>query len=392
VLSLFDRFLKLEAAGGILLVLAAIVALFWANSPYADSYVAILDVPVAVSFGTAGLAKPLLLWVNDGLMALFFLVVGLEIKREALHGSLSSLSKASLPAIAALGGMAFPALVYCLFSLGNPATLSGWAIPAATDIAFALGVLALAGRSIPLSLKTFLLALAVIDDLGAIIIIALFYTAELSVISLALAGVAIVALFTLNRLGVTRLTPYLLIGAFLWVCVLKSGVHATLAGVILAFALPMRSANGAHSPADHVEHTLHPWSTYAILPFFAFVNAGVNLDGIDWSALANPVTLGIAFGLFVGKQAGVMLFSLAACRLKLARLPDGASLMQFYGVAVLTGIGFTMSLFIGTLAFTTHGYEAPVRLGVLGGSLLSAVIGFVVLKVATARTKSVSGS
>ncbi|GAB3451931.1 Na+/H+ antiporter NhaA [Insolitispirillum peregrinum] len=392
MLSLFDRFLKLEAAGGILLVLAAIVALFWANSPYADSYVAILDVPVAVSFGTAGLAKPLLLWVNDGLMALFFLVVGLEIKREALHGSLSSLSKASLPAIAALGGMAVPALVYCLFSLGNPATLSGWAIPAATDIAFALGVLALAGRSIPLSLKTFLLALAVIDDLGAIIIIALFYTADLSVISLALAGVAIVALFTLNRLGVTRLTPYLLIGAFLWVCVLKSGVHATLAGVILAFALPMRSANGAHSPADHVEHTLHPWSTYAILPFFAFVNAGVNLDGIDWSALANPVTLGIAFGLFVGKQSGVMLFSLAACRLKLARLPDGASLMQFYGVAILTGIGFTMSLFIGTLAFTTHGYEAPVRLGVLGGSLLSAVIGFTVLKVATARAKPVSGS
>jgi NhaA family Na+:H+ antiporter len=378
----------MEAAGGIVLVLAAAIALLWANSPYASLYVDILDIPVGVSVGAAGLQKPLLLWVNDGLMAVFFLLGGLEIKREVLHGSLSSLQKAALPGIAAIGGMVAPALVYVAFTFSDSTALNGWAIPAATDIAFALGVLALAGPRVPTSLKVFLLALAVMDDLGAIIIIALFYTADLSVLSLALGAVAVAAMLVLNRLGVTRITPYVLLGLFLWVCVLKSGVHATLAGVVMAFAIPMHAKNhNDESPAERLEHSLHPWCTFAILPFFAFANAGVSMDGMDLAALANPVTLGVALGLFLGKQIGVVGITYGATRIGVASLPSGATWLQFYGVALLTGIGFTMSLFIGTLAFTAHGYDAPVRLGVLGGSLMSAVVGFTVLRLSVIGKK-----
>jgi NhaA family Na+:H+ antiporter len=389
VLAALKKFFHMEAAGGIVLVLAAAIALLWANSPYAAFYVDILDTPVGFSVGAAGLQKPLLLWINDGLMAVFFLLVGLEIKREVMHGSLSSLQKAALPGIAALGGMVAPALVYVAFTYGDSTALNGWAIPAATDIAFALGVLALAGPRIPTSLKVFLLALAVMDDLGAIIIIALFYTADLSVLSLALGGAAVLAMLVLNRLGVTRITPYVLIGLFLWVCVLKSGVHATLAGVVMAFAIPMHAKNhNDESPAERLEHSLHPWCNFAILPFFAFANAGVSMDGMDIAALANPVTLGVALGLFVGKQIGVVGITYLATKIGWAKLPTGANWMQFYGVALLTGIGFTMSLFIGTLAFTAHGYDAPVRLGVLGGSFLSAVVGFTVLRLSVMNKKA----
>lgn len=388
MLAALKKFFHMEAAGGIVLVFAAAVALLWANSPYASLYVDILDIPVGVSVGAAGLQKPMLLWINDGLMAIFFLLVGLEIKREVMHGSLSSLHKAALPGIAALGGMVAPALVYVAFTFQDSTALNGWAIPAATDIAFALGVLALAGPRVPSSLKVFLLALAVMDDLGAIVIIAVFYTADLSILSLALGGAAVLALFALNRMKVSRITPYVLIGLFLWVCVLKSGVHATLAGVVMAFAIPMHAKNhNDESPAERLEHSLHPWCAFAILPFFAFANAGVSLEGMDWAALANPVTLGVAFGLFLGKQLGVVGITFVAIRAGLAKLPVGTTWMQFYGVALLTGIGFTMSLFIGTLAFTEHGYDAPVRLGVLGGSILSAVVGFAVLRISVLGKK-----
>lgn len=379
-ISAIREFLRLEAAGGILLVLASALALVWSNSPAAGVYVGLLDTPVAVQVGALKIAKPLLLWINDGLMAIFFMLVGLEIKREVLQGELSSLGQAALPGIAAIGGMAVPALVYVVINMGTPETLSGWAIPAATDIAFALGVLALAGRRVPASLKIFLLALAVMDDLGAIIIIAVFYTADLSLTALGLAGLGILGLLLLNLFGVKRLAPYMLVGLFLWIAVLKSGVHATLAGVVIGLAVPLRGAGDPeHSPLRHLEHMLHPWVAFGILPLFAFANAGVSLAGLTFASLLEPVPLGIALGLFLGKQVGVVGFSWAAIRAGLARLPEGANWGQFYGVALLTGIGFTMSLFIGTLAFPQVGYSAAVRLGVLSGSLLSAVAGYLVL-------------
>jgi NhaA family Na+:H+ antiporter len=371
------EFLRLESAGGILLCLAAALALFWANSPTGRLYQGLLDVPVAVQVGPLEIAKPLLLWVNDGLMAIFFFLVGLEIKREVLAGELSSVSKAALPAIAAVGGMAVPAAVYAALNWGDPVTISGWAIPAATDIAFALGVLSLLGSRVPASLKVFLLALAILDDLGAIVIIALFYTHGLSMLSLALAAAGLLGLFLLNRAGVLRIAAYVLVGAFVWVCVLKSGVHATLAGVALAFAIPLRG--GGQSPLHRLEHMLHPWVTFGILPVFAFANAGVSLAGLSLASLLEPVPLGIALGLFLGKQVGVAAATLLAVRMGWASLPAGATWMQFYGVAVLTGIGFTMSLFIGTLAFADPSYGAAVRIGVLGGSILSAVVGYLLL-------------
>ncbi|HYH19377.1 MAG TPA: Na+/H+ antiporter NhaA [Azospirillum sp.] len=388
-LSMIREFLRMEAAGGILLVIAAAVALVLANSPAGGLYTALLDTPVVVQVGALKLAKPLLLWVNDGLMAIFFLLVGLEIKREVLEGELSSVSRAALPGIAAVGGMVVPAAVYLALAGGDPVAARGWAIPAATDIAFAVGVLALLGTRAPASLKIFLLALAILDDLGAIVIIAVFYTAELSAVSLALAGVGLAGLVVLNRMGVVRLAGYVLLGIFLWVCVLKSGVHATLAGVALAFAIPLSTgrAHGA-SPLHTLEHALHPWVVYGILPVFAFANAGVSLTGLSADALFAPVPLGIALGLFIGKQVGVLGATWVAVRLGVGALPAGAGWMHVYGMALLTGIGFTMSLFIGGLAFPGEGYGAAVRIGVLSGSLLSAVAGYVVLRFIAVRSRS----
>lgn len=383
-ITAIQKFLRLEASGGILLVIAAIIALIMANTAAAPYYVAFLDTPVTVAVGELKLHKPLLLWINDGLMAIFFLLVGLEVKREVLDGELSSMDKAALPGIAALGGMVAPAIVYVAFNIWTPETLNGWAIPAATDIAFALGVLALLGKRVPASLKIFLLALAVMDDLGAIIIIALFYTADLSVMSLGVAGVALVGLIVLNLAGVKRIAPFMLVGVVLWVAVLKSGVHATLAGVAIGLCVPLKGLDEeGHSPLRHLEHLLHPWVAYAILPVFAFANAGVSLAGMTWGALFNPVTLGIALGLFVGKQVGVFGLTWLAVKTRIAALPAGANWRQVYGVSLLTGIGFTMSLFIGTLAFDTVGYDAAVRMGVLIGSLMSAMAGYLVLRFAS---------
>ena len=377
-------FLRRESAAGILLVAAGALALVLANSPLAALYATFLDTRLAVTLGSAGISKPLLLWINDGLMAVFFLLVGLEIKREVLEGELSSMQRAALPLIAAIGGMAAPALAYASLNWGNAVTMPGWAIPTATDIAFALGVLALLGDRVPPPLKIFLLALAIIDDLGAIVIIAVFYTANLSATSLTLALGALAVLFVLNRTGVTRWAPYIVTGIFLWVCVLKSGVHATLAGVALALMIPLRAADErGESPLRHMEHTLLPWVSYGILPLFAFANAGVELAGLSPSSLLEPVPLGIAAGLFLGKQLGVFAATWLATRFRLAVLPAGVSWSQVYGVALLTGIGFTMSLFIGTLAFEDPALFGPIRIGVLGGSLLSAIAGYLVLRLAT---------
>jgi NhaA family Na+:H+ antiporter len=380
------QFMKLEAAGGILLVIASAIAMVWANSPGGDLYISLLQTKVSILFGDIGFSKSLLHWINDGLMAIFFLLVGLEIKREVMDGKLATLSQAALPSIAAAGGMAIPAAIYLAVNWGNPVTAAGWAIPAATDIAFALGVLALLGPRVPASLKVFLLAVAIIDDLGAIVIIALFYTADLSAEALGLAVAGIVALIAINRAGVTRLAPYILVGIFLWACVLKSGVHATLAGVTLAFAIPLRDGGPGDGPLLRLEHMLHPWVAFGILPLFAFANAGVPLAGLTFRALLEPVTLGIILGLFIGKQVGVVVTTWGAIRLGLGRLPDGSSWIQIYGVAVLTGIGFTMSLFIGELAFPDGDQSAAIRVGVLSGSLLSAIVGYSVLLLAAPST------
>ncbi|SDH84965.1 Na+:H+ antiporter, NhaA family [Roseospirillum parvum] len=385
-MRILAEFLRMEAAGGVILVIAAALALVVANSGLAPTYDMLLDIPLTIGMGEAVLSKPLLLWINDGLMAIFFLLVGLEIKREVMTGRLSDMSSAAFPAIAAIGGMVVPALVYVLVVtvMGEAeALLRGWAIPAATDIAFALGVLALLGSRAPLSLKIFLTALAIIDDLGAILIIAAFYSGDLSGTAFAVAGVCVAALAALNLSGVRRLTPYLLIGAVLWVAVLKSGVHATLAGVVLALAIPHRGdpADSGESRLEDLEHALHPWVSYGILPVFAFANAGVSLSGVGPLSLLAPLPLAVALGLVIGKQVGVMAFAWLAIRSGLAKLPKNITWMQVYGVALLTGIGFTMSLFIGTLAFETDlKTEVGVRVGVLAGSLVSAVLGFVVLR------------
>src|SRR5262245_32502865 len=387
-LSFIEDFLRLEAAGGILLVAAALLALLWANSPWSAAYDALLDTPVSVRIGALSLDKPLLLWINDALMAVFFMMIGLEVKREFLQGELASLRQAALPCIAAVGGVVVPAAVYAMVNAGDAETMRGWAIPAATDIAFSLAVLALLGTRAPASLKIFLLALAIIDDLAAIVIIALFYTADLSILSLGLAAAGIAALVALNVAGVRRIAAYVLVGIFLWVCVLKSGVHATLAGVAIGLAIPLRgAAGGEDSPLRQLEHALHPWVTYGILPVFAFANAGVALGGLSLAKLLHPVTLGAALGLMVGKQLGVFGFTWVALRLGVGRLPAGANLLQLYGVSLLTGIGFTMSLFIGSLAFETFDYKDAVRIGVLAGSLVCAVAGFCFIYAASAAPK-----
>jgi NhaA family Na+:H+ antiporter len=387
VLRAMREFLRLEAASGVLLLAAAALALLFSNSALSPLYDALLGTPVEVRVGTLEIAKPLLLWVNDGLMAVFFLLVGLEVKREVLEGHLSRLSDVALPALAALGGMAAPALVYTALNYSDPISMRGWAIPTATDIAFALGVLALLGRRVPPALKLFLLTLAIIDDLGAVIIIALFYTTELATGSLIGAGVALAGLTLLAWRGVTNTAAYVLLGFVLWVSVLKSGVHATLAGVALAMFIPLRGREGEPSPLRSLEHDLHPPVAYGILPFFAFVNAGVSLEGVTVQALLHPVPLGVAAGLFLGKQVGVFGASWLAVRLGLASLPLGVGWGALYGVSVLCGVGFTMSLFITSLAFEMGG-GGPVggdRLGILVGSGLSAVVGYALLWVLLPR-------
>lgn len=366
------------------LVGAALVAIVWANSPASPAYFGLLDKPLTIAFGATGLSKPLLLWINEGLMAIFFLLVGLEIKREVLQGELSSVRQAALPLIAAAGGMLAPALVYTAINWQDPEALRGWAIPTATDIAFALGVLALAGSRVPVSLKVFLLALAIIDDFGAIVIIAIFYTEKLSLLALSLALAGIAALAILNRRRVSRIAAYALCGVFVWLCVLESGVHATLAGVAIAFAIPISVVRADGRPiATELEHALHPWVTFGIMPLFALANAGVSLAGLTYAAAFAPLTLGVAAGLFIGKQLGVFAFSWLAVKMRAAQWPAGATLLQFYGVAVLTGIGFTMSLFVGTLAFEDERRAAGIRLGVLGGSLSSALLGYLVLRLSS---------
>ena len=385
-LSMIREFLRHEAAGGIVLLAAAALAFAASNFPIAGLYQDLLELHLTLKVGDIGLDKSLVHWINDGLMAIFFFLVGLEIKRELIEGELSSPRQAALPAIAAIGGMAAPAAVYVLFNLGTPETLRGWAIPAATDIAFAMGVVSLLGSRVPESLKIFLLALAIIDDLGAIIIIAVFYTADLSLLALGLASIGIVALIVMNRLKVQNLAAYVLVGIYVWACVLNSGVHATLAGTIVGFCVPLKSpGSDEHSLAKRCIHALHPWVAFAIMPAFAFANAGVSLSGLSWQAVTTPLTLGIALGLFVGKQVGVMAAVLLTRLLGIARLPEGAGWAETYGVVILTGIGFTMSLFIGGLAFPGTDHIVEMRLGVIGGSILSAVSGLLVLMIATRR-------
>lgn len=371
------RFLQLESASGLLLIGAAVLAMTINNSPLSFLYNGLLDVPVAVQIGALQIAKPLLLWINDGLMALFFLLIGLEVKREVLEGQLRQPAQLVLPGAAAIGGMLIPALIYWWLNHDNPAAASGWAIPMATDIAFALGVLALLGKRVPVSLKLFLMTLAIIDDLGAIIVIALFYSSELSNLSLILAAVFLSILILMNRFGVTRLSPYLVIGTFLWVCVLKSGVHATLAGVVLALTIPLRNRDDS-SPLLTLEHALQPWVAFAILPLFAFANAGVPLDGLSLDSFVHPVPLGITAGLLLGKTLGVFGFTWLIIQTGWAKLPQGANWGQVLGLSILCGIGFTMSLFVGSLAFVPEvsAYAGMDRVGILTGSVLAALIGY----------------
>lgn len=382
-LDTIQEFLRFEAAGGLVLMAATVLAMVVANSPLEGYYAALLNVPLEVKIGTFGIGKPLLLWINDGLMAVFFLLVGMELKREVLEGHLSSLRSASLPALAALGGLLVPAGIYAAFNRVEPVALKGWAIPAATDIAFALGVMSLLGNRVPPALKAFLLSVAIFDDLGAIVVIALFYTNTLSLTALVVASIFVLGMFCLNRMGITRPAAYLLLGVPLWVAVLKSGVHATLAGVAVAMFIPLRasSPNDAESPLNKLEHALHPWVAFAILPVFAFANAGVSLAGLSPSDLFHNVPLGIITGLFVGKQVGIMATATLAVRLGIASLPERVRWLHLYGTSLLCGIGFTMSLFIASLAFEQGGFAnvGLERLGIVTGSLLAGVIGYLTL-------------
>ena len=378
--SRVQEFIKLETSGGVILMIAAIFAMIIANTPLSAIYDLILGTYIKVGIGNFEIAKPAILWINDGLMAIFFFLVGLEIKREVLAGELSSFDKAILPIMAAIGGMAVPGIIFAIVNWGTPENLNGWAIPTATDIAFALGILALIGSRAPIALKIFLLAIAIIDDLGAIVIIAIFYTSELSINALAISMLGFAAAVVLNRMGIQRTAPYLLVGIVMWVFVLKSGVHATLAGVLIAFTIPLKAKDGDEALLYKMEHGLHPWVAFLILPVFAFANAGVNFTGIGIDDLLQPLTLGIAVGLFLGKQIGVFLATWIGVKSGIARLPENVSWKHVYGVACLTGVGFTMSLFIGSLAFTTADVMNAVRLGVVLGSVLSGIIGYLLLK------------
>jgi len=377
-------FFKMESSAGIFLFITAMLAIVCANIPsLAVYYEMLLSTPVEVRIGSLEIAKPLLLWVNDGLMAIFFFLVGLELKRELVEGELSEPSKIILPAIGAIGGMVFPAAIYLIFNHSNEAAQSGWAIPAATDIAFALGVLSLLGSRVPITLKVFLTSLAIFDDIGAILIIAFFYTSKISITALVFSAFCVVILYILNKRGIVAKSPYILVGIIMWVATLKSGVHATLAGVILAMFIPIKGKESdSPSPLKTLEHDLHTIVAFFVLPVFAFMNAGLNLSGISVEQLTHPVPIGIALGLFIGKQIGIFGLCYIAIKLKITQLPKGMSFSSLYGTSLLCGIGFTMSLFIGSLAFEETGVNLlfDERLGIIIGSLASGILGYIVLK------------
>lgn len=383
-MKFIESFIQKESSSGVLLIIATFLALIFSNTLLAPYYEAFLHIPVSIQVGSLSLDKSLHHWVNDGLMAIFFFLIGLEVKREVLEGHLSSISQVVLPIVAAIGGMVVPAAIYIYFN-GNDATaINGWAIPTATDIAFALGILSLLGKRVPLSLKVFLMALAIIDDLGAIVIIALFYTVDLSTLSITVASVALAILIVMNRMGVLRKSAYFIVGLVLWVSVLKSGVHATLAGVALAFTIPLygKLENGETiSPLKTLEHDLHYWVAFFILPIFAFTNAGVNITEISLDQMSGSVPLGIMLGLFLGKQLGVFGLSWLAIKLGFAKMPTGSTWLQLYGVSVLTGIGFTMSLFITSLAFSSADlFQYTDKLAILIGSLSAGILGYLLLR------------
>jgi len=378
------NFLQMESAAGIVLMAAAALALIAANSPLASYYDLFLETPVEVRIGAFEIAKPLLLWVNDGLMAVFFFLVGLEVKREILEGELSRPSNVMLPAIGAIGGIVAPVAVYIFFNYGDAVAMQGWAIPAATDIAFALGILMMLGSRVPVSLKVFLVSLAIFDDLGAIIIIAIFYSTNLSIFALVIASMCLIVLAYMNLRHVSSVAAYILVGVVMWAAVLKSGVHATLAGVALAMFIPMRAKDEPdRSPLRELEHDLHTVVAFGILPLFAFVNAGISFAGMSLADLMHPIAFGIAAGLFIGKQLGVFLLCYMAIKLGMAKLPQGANMGALYGVAILSGVGFTMSLFIDGLAFENMPPDAVFnfdeRLGILVGSIASGIVGYIVL-------------
>ena len=376
-------FLHSDASGGILILIATVCALVIANSALSDFYNTVLKTYARVEVGDFGIAKPIILWVNDGLMALFFLLVGLELKREMIEGALADKSKIVMPAIGAIGGMVLPAVIYLIVTWGDNIAMNGWAIPAATDIAFALGLLAILGSRVPVELKLFLMALAILDDIGAIIIIALFYTSDISLLSMGFAALSIAVLAYMNYKKVEDLSPYMIVGVILWISVLKSGVHATLAGVTIAMFIPLAKNSDGVSLLKKLEHSLHPWSTYFILPIFAFANAGVSVSGVSMETILSPIPLGIILGLFLGKQFGVFGAIWISVKMGWAKLPEALNWRHIYGAAILCGIGFTMSLFIGSLAFDEHlniNYAINDKIGILIGSFLSAVFGYIVLK------------
>ncbi len=373
------EFFKMESAGGIILVIAAAIAMFVANSALGETYEAILHSYV--------LGMSVSHWINDGLMAVFFLLIGLEVKRELLEGALKTKETAIFPAIAAVGGMLAPALIYVLFNYSDAQAIQGWAIPAATDIAFALGIMALLGDRVPVALKVFLLALAIIDDLGVIVIIALFYSSDISIWALIISFAMTAVLFIMNAKHVTKLSYYLIVGLILWVAVLKSGVHATLAGVVIGFAIPLNAKKGEHSPLKHLEHALHPYVAFFILPIFAFANAGISLEGVSLAGLTSMLPLGIALGLLIGKPLGIFSFSWVALKMGVAELPKGVNLKQVFAVSVLCGIGFTMSIFISSLAFdgASAEFDTYSRLGILLGSTIAAVVGYILLRLSSGK-------
>ena len=390
--SFVASFLKMEAAGGVLLFVAAILAIVMANSPLQGLYQWFLAIPVEIRVGALQVAKPLLLWINDGLMALFFFLVGLELKRELVEGELSDKRNIILPGVGAIGGMLFPALIYVYFNYDDPQAIDGWAIPAATDIAFALGVLTLLGSRVPTSIKIFLTSLAIFDDIGAIIIIAIFYTSKISFEALVVVMLCIPILYTMNRRNVVDKSFYFLIGVIMWTAMLKSGVHATLAGVLLAMFIPMRSkTDPTYSPVARIEHDLHTVVAFFVLPVFAFANAGISLAGFSVGQMTQGVPIGIILGLFIGKQLGIFVFCWLFIKFNWAKLPNNMSFLSLYGTAILCGIGFTMSLFIGSLAFQGAGVNAyGERLGIIVGSLLSGVVGYLVLKYSLRKVKGLS--
>ncbi|NDY74074.1 Na+/H+ antiporter NhaA [Desulfobacter hydrogenophilus] len=382
--SIIVSFLKLESTGGILLFCSAVLAIVIANSFLKPYYTLFVSIPMEIRIGPLEIAKPLLLWINDGLMAIFFFLVGLELKRELIEGELSEKSKIILPGIGAIGGMVIPALIYLYFNANDPVAVKGWAIPAATDIAFALGVLTLLDSRVPSSIKIFLTSLAIFDDIGAILIIALFYTSKISFFAIGTVIFCLLVLFFMNKRNITSNSPYILMGVIMWVATLKSGIHATLAGVLLAMFIPMQSKhNPEHSPLKSIEHDLHSIVAFFVLPVFAFANAGINLSGVTVSQAFHAVPIGVALGLFLGKQVGIFGFCWLFIKFKLAKLPNDMSLLSLYGTSALCGIGFTMSLFIGSLAFEETGVNLlfDERLGIIFGSLLSGILGFIVLRV-----------